>query len=134
MNGNFSVRILGRDSHHLEADYSWVHFSLKSLEDLDNKDVYVSGTFNDWQLNSSNKMVYNEETGLYEKAILLKQGFYNYQYLTKSKNNKLSNYDIDGSFYQTENDYTVLIYYKRMGSRYTQVIGAGFGNSEKINN
>ena len=70
----------------------------------------------------------------WNESILLKQGFYNYQYLTRTKDGSLSNHDIDGSFFQTENDYTVLVYYKKMGARYTKVIGAGFGSSEKINN
>jgi len=134
INGNFSIRILERESPQIEADYSWVHFSLKSLEDLEDKELFVSGNFNNWHLNELNKMSYNNETGLYEKAILLKQGFYNYQYLSKSKNGDLSNSDVDGSYYQTENDYTVLVYYKMPGSRYTKVIGVGYGNSEKINN
>ncbi|PKP28928.1 MAG: DUF5103 domain-containing protein, partial [Bacteroidetes bacterium HGW-Bacteroidetes-18] len=76
----------------------------------------------------------NESLGLYETKLLLKQGFYNYQYVTKEIDGTINNHDIDGSFYQTENDYTVLVYYKKFGSRYTKVIGVGFGNSEKINN
>lgn len=134
VNGNFIIRTLDGENSNIDADYSWVHFSLKSLGNLDNKDIYVSGAFNDWQLNDTNRLNYNNETGLYEATLLLKQGFYNYQYITKNENGTISNYDIDGSFYQTENDYTVVVYYKKFGSRYTRVIGVGFGNSEKINN
>jgi hypothetical protein len=134
VNGNFIVRNLSSDHPNTDADYSWVHFSLSCLEDLAGKDVYVSGNFNNWQLNNSNKLTYNTSLGLYEGEILLKQGFYNFQYVTKNKVGEISNHDVDGSFYETENEYTVLIYYKGFGNRYTQVIGAGFGNSEKINN
>ena len=134
VNGNFVVRNLTSDNPSTDADYSWVHFSLSTLENLTGKDIYVSGNYNSWQLNELNKLNYNSSTGLYEGAILLKQGFYNYQYVTKNSNGKISNHDIDGSFYETENDYTVLIYYKGFGNRYTQVIGVGYGNSEKINN
>ena len=134
INGNFIIRTINGEDSKTEADYSWVHFSLKRLDNLNEKDIYIHGNFNNWQLNNTNKLHYNEDTGLYETTILLKQGFYNYQYVTKSKNGKISNHNIDGSHYQTENDYTVLIYYTKFGSRYTQVIGAGFGNSEKINN
>ncbi len=134
VNGNFIVRTLNGGNSNTDADYSWVHFSLSCLENLENKDIYISGNFNNWQLNDTNKLHFNTETGLYEATLLLKQGFYNYQYVTKTENDIISNYDIDGSHYQTENDYTVLIYYKKFGSRYTQVIGVGFGNSEKINN
>lgn len=134
VNGNFVIRTLEGQNPNTDADYSWVYFSLSCLENLDGKDVYVHGNFNNWQLNDSNKMNYNATTGLYEVKLLLKQGFYNYQYTTKAKNGVISSHDIDGSFYQTENDYTVIIYYNKFGSRYTQVIGVGFGNSEKMNN
>lgn len=134
VNGNFVIRTLNGENNNTDADYSWVYFSLKSSQNLEGKDVFVSGNFNNWQLNDANKLKYNESLGLYETKLLLKQGFYNYQYVTKAINGTISTHDIDGSFYQTENDYTVLVYYKKFGSRYTKVIGAGYGNSEKINN
>lgn len=134
INGNFIIRNLYGEYQNVEADYSWVYFSLETLEDLRGKEVYVSGNFNNWKLNNSNKMNYNSENGLYEGSILMKQGFYNYQYVTKDKNGYISNHDIDGSHYQTENDYTVLVYYKKFGSRYTKVIGVSFGGSKIILN
>ena len=134
INGNFVIRTLNGQNNKTDADYSWVYFSLSCLENLDGKDVYISGNFNNWQLNDANKLDYNPDTGLYEAKMLLKQGFYNYQYVTKTKDGIISNSDIDGSFYQTENDYTVLVYYNKFGSRYTQVIGVGYGNSIKLNN
>ncbi len=134
VNGNFVIRTLTGENNNTDADYSWVCFSLKTSQNLEGKDVFVSGNFNNWQLNNTNKLTYNETLGLYETKLLLKQGFYNYQYVTKASNGTVSTHDIDGSFYQTENDYTVLVYYKKFGSRYTKVIGVGYGNSEKINN
>ncbi len=134
INGNFVIRTLDGQNNNTDADYGWVHFNLSCLENLDGKEIYIHGNFNNWQLNETNKMIYNSETGLYDGKLLLKQGFYNYQYVTKNVNGEISNSDIDGSFYQTENDYTVLVYYKKFGSRYTQVIGVGYGNSKKLNN
>lgn len=134
INGNFIIRTLDGNNSNIDADYSWVHFSLESFENLEGKDIYISGNYNNWQLNNTNKLHHNTETGLYETTILLKQGFYNYLYATKTKNGIISNHDIDGSYFQTENDYTVLVYYKKFGDRYTKVIGIGYGNSEKINN
>ncbi|MFD1293240.1 DUF5103 domain-containing protein [Lutibacter holmesii] len=134
INGNFTIRTLDSDLPNIEADYTWVYFSLECLEDLSNKDVYVSGKFNNWALNESNKLQYNTKTGFFEGTILMKQGFYNYQYVTKDKNGVISNHDIDGSYFQTENDYTVIVYYKKFGSRYTKVIGMGTGNSKVILN
>jgi len=130
VNGNFVVRNIDGKGTELEADYTWVHFYLESLEDLDGKEIYVSGAFNNWQLNEGNLMSYNEDAQLYEAKILLKQGFVNYQFLTKDASGAISNHDIDGSHYQTENQYTVLVYYRKFGSRYDSVIGVGNGNSE----
>ena len=134
INGNFVIRNLNGQDNNTDADYSWVHFSLSCLENLDGKDIFISGNFNNWQLNEANKLTYNQESGLYEAKLLLKQGFYNYQYITKNQEGIINNSDIDGSFYQTENDYTVLVYYNKFGSRYTKVIGVGYGNSIKLNN
>ncbi|MFK5958084.1 MAG: DUF5103 domain-containing protein [Lutibacter sp.] len=134
VNGNFIVRTLNGNNSNTDADYSWVHFSLKSHQILKNENIYIHGNFNNWQLNETNKLHYNNETGLYEATLLLKQGFYNYQYVTLTESGLINNKTINGSFYQTENDYTVIVYHKPFGSRYTKVIGVGFGNSEKINN
>jgi len=134
VNGNYVIRTLSGENSNTDADYSWVYFSLKCSKNLEGKEVHVNGNFNNWQLNNDNKLKYNETLGLYETKLLLKQGFYNYQYVTKKIDGTINNHDIDGSFYQTENDYTILVYYKKFGSRFTKVIGVGFGNSEKINN
>lgn len=134
VNGNFVIRNLKGENSNTDADYSWVYFSLKSSQNLEGKEIYVSGNFNNWQLNDANKLDYNEVLALYETKILLKQGFYNYQYVTIASDGTISTHDIDGSYYNTENDYTVLVYYKKFGSRYTKVIGMGYGNSEKMNN
>lgn len=134
INGNFLIRTLNGEFNNVEADYSWVHFSLSSAEDLRGKSVFVSGNFNNWALNNSNKLQFNQDTGLYEVTILLKQGFYNYQFVTIDQKGNFSNHDIDGSHYQTENDYTVLVYYRPFGARYTRVIGVGYANSKILLN
>ena len=79
-------------------------------------------------------MTYNKRTKSYQTKLLFKQGFYNYKYVLLTKDNSVDNYTIEGSHYQTENNYTVLVYYKPYGTRYTQVIGYGNGNSEKLRN
>lgn len=133
INGNFLVRNLEGENAALDADYTWVHFSLKTENKLNNKDVYVYGNFNNWQLSPLNKMKYNDKIGLYELPILLKQGFYNYKYATLDHQKKINDYEIDGSYFQTENEYTVLVYYRKMGARFDEVIGVGNAHSDVIN-
>lgn len=132
INGAYVVRNIQGENDAIESDYTWVFFSLESLENLDEKKVYVNGAFNNWRVDPSSEMIYNKDNGLYEGQFLFKQGFYNYQYITVDQNNVISNHDIDGSFYQTENEYSVLVYYKKFGSRYDSVIGYGKGNSENM--
>ncbi len=134
INGNFVIRNLNSTNSNLEADYTWVFFTLETSEKIENKKIYINANFNNWRVDQANEMIYNSKNGLYEGKILLKQGFYNYQYITVDENENISNHDIDGSFYQTENDYSVLVYYHKFGSRYDSVIGFGQGNSEKIQN
>jgi len=134
VNGNFVLRTLDAEDPDLEGDYSLVHFGLKYKENFDQDDIYVYGSFNDWQISPENKMAYNEDTGLYEAKILFKQGFYNYTYVSVNRNFQINPYKVEGSFYQTENEYSVIVYYRKFGDRYDQVIGIGSTNSRKLLN
>ncbi|HHC79400.1 MAG TPA: DUF5103 domain-containing protein, partial [Flavobacteriia bacterium] len=134
INGNFVIRAIDVDEAATEADYTWVHFALESFEELGDDDIYIYGNFNGWQLTEENKMTYDDTSKLYTGKLLLKQGFYNYMYITATKEGTINNHAIEGSFYQTENDYSVLVYYKPFGSRYDQVIGYGTANSENLRN
>jgi len=128
INGAFQIRTLESDTPDSEADYAMMHFSLKAdLANLSDKDLYIYGAFNNFELTEENKMRYKAEAKLYEASILLKQGFYNYNYLTKSKVGKINYTEIDGSFFETENEYTVIVYYKPFGEIYDRVIGVGNG-------
>ena len=135
INGNFVIRTLDGEDAGVEADYSIVHFFLDTDGELDpNTSVFVNGAFNDWKHNDSNKMSFNPDSGLYELNMEMKQGFYNYRYSVLDSNGLINNREIDGSFYQTNNLYRVLVYYQQFGSRYTKVIGMGLTNSERLQN
>ncbi len=134
INGNFVITALDVDDNSIEADYIWVHFSL-DLQNIENdKTVHVYGNFNNYQLNDSTRMVYNEDSGLFEKELLLKQGFYNYKYVIQNGDGSLDEGGISGNFDQTENNYKVLVYYRDLGARYDQIIGLGEGTSVNISN
>ena len=98
------------------------------------KSIYVTGNFNGHQLNSSNKMNYNNLKNNYELVLKLKQGFYNYRYSVLNNFNKEVEGYISGNFDETENNYKVIVYYRDYGSRYDRVIGYNNINSTKINN
>lgn len=136
VNGNFVVRKLFAENSDIEADYSWIYFSLSAptFRSADGS-IYVTGMFNNYALTPENKIEYNSEKGIYEKAILIKQGFTNYEYLAVNPNGTIDQENaIDGNFYQTENEYTVLVYYRENTDRYDHVIGKGTATSLNIIN
>lgn len=135
INGSFYIRNINSDNGETEADYAWVYFTLIPQTTLIRKDIYVNGMFNNYALSSENKMDFNTEKGVYEKAMLLKQGFVNYQYVTVDAKGKVDNENaFDGNFYQTENNYFVIVYYRGNNDRYDKIIGRGFATSENITN
>ena len=112
----------------------WTANSVESFEDIGDHNIYIYGDFNGWQLTDENKMTYDDNTKLYHGNLFLKQGFYNYQYITADNEGNINNHAIEGSFYQTENIYTVIVYYRPYGTRFDQVIGIGNTNSEQLRN
>ena len=73
-------------------------------------------------------------SGNYECIIKLKQGFYNYKFVTVDNDGFVDEGAISGNFWQTENNYKVLVYYRNLGGRYDRLIGFGEANSERITN
>ncbi|KQS50275.1 MULTISPECIES: DUF5103 domain-containing protein [Flavobacterium] len=135
VNGNFVVRNFNTQNNEIEADYAWVYFTLDAPNYFGKSDIYINGMFNNYALNDENRMDFNQKTGMYEKAIVIKQGFTNYQYVIADKKGKIDHANaVDGNFYQTENNYQVIVYYRGINERYDKVIGRGTANSENIVN
>lgn len=133
INGKYFVKNSDATESSVEADYAYFYFSLKSERPFLESDVFIAGSFSDWQLNDKYKMTYNSEKQIYETKLLLKQGFINYQYLVLEKGkNVITPGLIEGNHYETENDYTFLIYVKAFGSRYEQLVGFKTFNTKSI--
>ena len=134
VNGNFIPNRINAEKSEIESDYTWVFFSINAPL-YDNKDIYINGMFNNYALAPENKMEYNEAKGIYEKALIIKQGFTNYQYVLTDKSGKIDYENaVDGNFYQTENNYFVIVYYRENGKRYDRIIGKGVASSTDITN
>lgn len=134
INGNFLITAIDTDDPSIEADYAWVHFSLQHKELFDDKSIHVYGNFNNYTIDDSTIMEFNERTGFYHAPLLLKQGFYNYKYVIVDNDGTIDEGAISGNFYQTENNYKVLVYYRDLGARYDKIIGFGEANSVNISN
>jgi len=137
VNGNFTTRNINNSvsDQTLESDYTWVFFKLSAPSYFDKKDIYVGGMFNNYAKTDEYKLDYNEKTALYEKAIMIKQGFNNYMYINADKGGKVDGATaVDGNYFQTENQYDVFVYYRQNNERYDRVIGRGTANSTNIIN
>jgi len=113
----------------LTGNYANVLFQLQTPEPYYDDEVYVFGALTDWQLKPEFKMAYNNTVNGYVAKAQLKQGYYDYAYVTVPRNSKIKNpqptFDqIEGNWFETNNQYTILIYYRAFGERYDRAIGA----------
>ena len=124
-NGQSLVRYEGAGDADTQADYVMTHFVLDSPQLPEGKEVYVSGQWTSLGVAPQYKMHYNHADACYEANILMKCGYYNYLYLCASKSNPQvgSTMPIEGNYFQTENEYDILVYYRPTGSRYWQLVG-----------
>lgn len=134
INGNFLVTALDVDSVDTEADYVNMHFTLAMPLLTDGSKVYIYGNYNNYALGDQNEMLFNSESNAYEAQMKLKQGFYNYKYVTVDPQGTIDEGRISGNFWQTENNYKVLIYYRDLGARFDELIGFGEASSVNISN
>jgi len=132
-NGNFVIR--NRDTQgnqDVEADYVFVDFFLPYPNPEAGGNFYILGKLTDWRMNKKSKMTYNYKRFGYHAQLYLKQGFYNYMIVLSSDTKKGGDESIvEGSHWETENDYCILIYHRKIGTYYDQLIGYKKINSLK---
>ena len=124
INGDFLITTVNGANPANEADYTQVHFALEGKSTFWGKEVYVYGKFSNYELLDEYKLIYDEKDGLFKGQVLLKQGFYNYKFATK-EGRTIDFNEIGGNFYQTENTYIILVYYRAPGALYDKVVGVG---------
>ncbi len=134
INGNFVVRNVDAQNQNIEAEYVRMHFNLQYYDDLGDKEIHLYGNFNNWTIDGSTYMEYDPQSDSYRNARLFKQGFYNYKYVVVNRDGSIDEGAVGGDFWQTENDYSVIVYFRDLGARYDRIIGTGFANSTNINN
>ena len=135
-NGNYYIAFQEGHKPDTEADYVYVYFTLPSDQVIPGGKMYISGNLNNWAFNKDNLMTYNPVNKAYEASMLLKQGWYNYEYvfLKDGETNGTAS-QFEGSHYETENDYLVLVYYRNPRDRYDRVIGTLKANTlNKLSN
>lgn len=131
LNGNFIIRNTEVEDPDTEADYDNVHFTLH-CDSMPGGNIYLNGTAFNNTFNDQNQMIYNAETGTYEKSVILKQGTYNYQYLfVPDGKSKGETFPIEGDFSDSENKYLIMVYHRPEGVQYDRLIGVKTISSAK---
>jgi hypothetical protein len=126
LNGSFTVESYENINPFWQGDYAYTHFKYipPGNKPLAGNDVYLFGEMTNYGADTSGLMKFNEQTGAYEKTLLLKQGYYNYMYGTRPfRGGPLDFAQTEGNFWSTENNYTVLVYYRPFGGRADECIG-----------
>ncbi|MES1218907.1 MAG: DUF5103 domain-containing protein [Bacteroidota bacterium] len=129
LNGRYVIETTDNDNPLWQSDYAYVHFSYvpPGNKPYTGKDIYILGELTNYVTDESSKMIFNPEKGAYEKTLLLKQGFYNYSYVTLPERQQpgeiFSFENTEGNYWSTENLYMVLVYYRPFGGRSDELIG-----------
>lgn len=135
LDGKYSIENSDNLNPLWQGDYAYVHFSYfpPGNKPYEGKNLYLFGGLTNYALDDSSKMIFNADKGAYEKVVFLKQGFYNYWYVTSPDNRQpVQNYSIDvteGNYEGTENSYSILVYYRPFGARADELIGFATLNS-----
>ncbi len=131
INGRFYVK---NDEHaensSTEADYAWVHFFLPYPALITTGEFHLLGELTAWQLTDKSRLKFNFDRKGYELDLFLKQGYYNYLYVIKEKDKSIGDESlIEGNHWETENDYTIYVYFHETGSQYDRLIAVNFFNT-----
>jgi len=109
INGRYAIESENSHDPALDADYVFVHFSLKMPLPLEGS-IFITGALTNWQFNDLNRMEYVAAEGAYRKTVLLKQGVYNYRYLfLPAFSEQFDMAEIEGNHFETENEYLILV-------------------------
>ncbi len=134
LNGRFLIQVqdlpidttgrwAGRDElSATQADYFWVEFRLQA--DKYPHPVYVVGGFMSWSPDPRYELLYDETRHEYRRRIRLKQGVYDYLYaLYNPACSCFRTEPIEGSYFETENIYLILVGYRGFTDREDRVVG-----------
>lgn len=124
INGMFYPGTIEDYDPNFEGDYARVNFVFPAKEPYAGYDMYILGELTNYELNPLSKMTWNGPRQAYEGALYLKQGYYNYVYgLLDKTTNQFSTEYTEGNYWETENAYTILVYFRALGGRHDELVG-----------
>jgi hypothetical protein len=123
LNGNYYIETENSQDRHTEADYIYVNFQMSAQIPYSDADIFIFGALSDWTAEDACRMSFNADQHWYENVLLLKQGFYNYQYAYRQHGSAMLDTGFfEGNHYETENEYTFLVYHSDPAKDYVQLI------------
>ncbi len=131
LNGSFYILNQDGTDPRTDADYGHMYFNLSTKRSPDEGAPYVVGKFNDYRPDESSRMRFDAASGKFAASLFLKQGVYDYTYVWVDKSGKADIYALEGSHFDTENDYQILVYYRPPQARWEELIGYQTLNSAK---
>lgn len=132
LNGKLIIQKENSYSPENESEYVIVQFNLAQDGISKDEKIYLFGSISNWDVKSDLLLKFNSETKRFEKQVLLKQGYYNYQYITK-KGEEISTDLVEGNYYETNNEYTIYVYHKSPWERYERLVGIEKLTSNSLN-
>lgn len=126
LDGAYIVETLEDINPWWQSDYATVHFTFlpNNHDDFTHRQLFIAGEMTGYDTSPANALQWNEEKQAYEKDLLLKNGYYSYYYVTKDQgSNRASVRFTEGSVWDTENEYSILVYYRSFGSRADELLG-----------
>ena len=139
--GRFVVNAERTNDSDTEAEYMWVYWTVPAERPWFDGALYVGGEIFGNELGLRNRMQYDAEAKCYWLTALVKQGGYDFQYWFVPKSQepraksqefqqKTTTQRVDGSYWQTENEYAIYVYWRPFGARYDRLIGVSSVKSQ----
>lgn len=135
LDGIYTIENIDNLNPYWQSDYAHVIFTFvpPGGREYEGKDIYLFGELTNYAQDTSSRMDFDPDKGVYQKTLFMKQGYYNYSYVTMSDNRKAGPQFVfentEGNYAETENNYTVLVYYRAFGARADELVGYVTTNS-----
>ena len=130
--GNFYVGNSDGTTPAIDADYAHMIFSLSAGKSGNSGSAYIVGQFNNYRVDDNSRLSFDASKNIFFTSLFLKQGVYDYKYVWVDKKSGTPDDTVfEGSHFETENDYRLLVYYRPAGARWTELVGYRVINTAK---
>ncbi|MEB2782781.1 type IX secretion system plug protein domain-containing protein [Algoriphagus persicinus] len=125
LNGQYLVETKDRPGGNMEVESEYILMTFRLAMEQTSEPIYLIGSLTNWGKAPESKMEWDSKMGVYTTSLLVKQGWYDYQY-AYLVDGEFDTQSFEGSYFETENEYEVLVYFRNLGSRYDQLVGYSY--------